>query len=1653
MPAFLFLQKFVAGAPATMPLDDVADLLVEAGPILQEGDVYAVRLPPDRYAAHCTLIGNAESGVSCIGFEGPLHSEELRRLVWKCMRRFGSAAFSDCLERVYVRIGTQAGLPEAIQKACPLAVRRISSAQQLWPDSLSFSLPGPERPALIYRRPGESEGRFQLFDRLGSGNRELYCDLTLHPDACTPGTLAVIKAMMARIADAIVHSDERYSLFYNFRHNEASLQVMEAGPPLPGNRKVFFVKSGEQLLRADLCPIAPSFFADREIFASTLLQASDLTRHMAARGITLDATLATITDLDRLLDEQHQLDADKRRNLEAGSLFENTEATRWAVGAGCYLGVLVSRHIGGQFGYITLANERLPVVRTHCGGLIQPHLQVLDHIINGRESSVAAWFEQVAKANVSATKREDDLACNIPGFCQILLGKARFAGEGGLPLEEEIPRQQLDFSVESLRHLDLYLGKVAAKVEHLGYESLSNLELAAGAYLGEVVRSNTRDKSTWVWVNYADHAHTNPGFSDKRPWHRSMRVFLDSAQNTTYPLAQISLCLTDPSALGAQEFARKLLGNATSPEEPAPPSDAVTASAVTGPAPENPKPFPQEAQTLFSAPQITPEARALLNAFHTDDPSVEFVFRKALGQANLDYTPESLGRIDRLLRQMHTQLKPQFQAFAAVQANANFVQLLGYYIGTVIAGYTFQIIEWFKPDDLEPAHPASDAEKIGPDFQYAIFCIFYRDGNPVDDFHPFEIIHDILFKGDPSRSVADSAEKFLRRAVSLPLLQAPLNDKPVSALTADQPGDLGKALERLGLMMGIEAAQSCRTALQEGLPIELRLVHDYPDGILQINTLAHYARNEAVNFARYRFNNPVVGTVGTVFAHEGFINLPRFRTNALILEAQWHEPGLRLVIAVPYRHKYKPDGFVLHTPRVLESTLPQGGLPILEAAFFKGINAGIEEHPPGLWAERYLDENDPKNLADRAAEQAAAIYAEEPDPFATIRFDGINVAACIAALPPDELEYTKVIMPPWAEEAGFAELFDDLPLLLREGRVVWGQTVRANKALFEPGFDDGLPGDVLYDPAGALTPTDLSPIARELYASRNDVEALRKANPPQPERLRIAEHFQGESTPARALRVPHDAGYGELIMTSVYFVRRHLPTETLLLPYFPLLILDSRPGSAMVLPSRWWPERLLKIWPRFEKEQTLKRWHDEWAKLATEPEDDKATRERVAMVESLQNYVQHGVSDKEIRPFMSRVDADGSRDDFYRREFTRHTEPAPREWEWGLDSTLNSLAERYTRDIERKRARGGPLDTRVACLAYAMRQTSTMIALHVRLLSRRRGPRTDADMPLWADEILWVALGFVSGCEQSALHTARILCAAWRYPEIFSRHIRPEVRAIFILFSRQLGAAIPELIKPFRLLPALDALIEADQWLDPNPAVLAPLVEAACVEHTEEAPKGPFLGLPIAIVLLFKMRAMRGLANPTVTHSLLAPPLGDWAPSVEFDDCLDPMMRAVRERLRTHGFDEGAIAAAILDGTPLDAPPQFARPALPPHNVPPSPSVAPITQLDVQTWKLAATDEFKKQLDESATQQKLLQAGCPPDIADQIISHVSAKVIWGRRVEGFFALIAGIIMFYLTRALVISDASARSIWLIGLLGVILTAFGIFRVRTRKKPHH
>ena len=60
-------------------------------------------------------------------------------------------------------------------------------------------------------------------------------------------------------------------------------------------------------------------------------------------------------------------------------------------------------------------------------------------------------------------------------------------------------------------------------------------------------------------------------------------------------------------------------------------------------------------------------------------------FRKALKQAQLDFSLKSLGRIDQLLNQIHAQRKPQAEEFLKVPANQEFIFLLGFYLGMLVA--------------------------------------------------------------------------------------------------------------------------------------------------------------------------------------------------------------------------------------------------------------------------------------------------------------------------------------------------------------------------------------------------------------------------------------------------------------------------------------------------------------------------------------------------------------------------------------------------------------------------------------------------------------------------------------------------------------------------------------------------------------------------------------------------------------------------------------------------------------------------------------------------------------------------------------------------------------------------------------------------------
>lgn len=1079
MTAFLFLQKFDGGIPVSMPFQPLMDILSRYGtPGRGRGDA-EITFSAEGIAASCTVAGNLESGVMCVGFERPGFNGDLRQIVWECMTRLGCAVFDDTLHTVCATLDGLSALPKNLVTACICGARQISSAQQLWPSEFEIGMPGPSRPVLRYTNPNTDGPNFQYFDYAVFENNELYLELHIVPEACNPGTLRILRNLELRI-DAALSINPEYCALYRYTNTESPLLVMQSERlgELANHATVISPMFDEEVIK-------PGFVADREIFAGELAQAAKLTQHAHEKyQLALDGSVASIATLAQLLDKLHTAYL-QERNAKQSQAFSSKAATNWALIAGGYLGTVIRQQIGAQWGYITRGQSRMPVVRTHRGRICHTHFLVLDHVINGSGNSIADYFHQLMQSGVSAASREDDLVCNLPGFCQILLGDSHFNSGGGLPLKALIPREQLDFSVNSLRYLDLYLAEVARRLSEFSEQALSNLMLSAGAYLGEVIRSNTADKTFWQWVTYDDYVREQPDFAQKRPRNFGFLAILDSSQQTTYPLAHIA------ALLGGVEIA--------------------------------------------------------------------------------------------------------------------------------------------------PTHA--------------------------------------------------------------------------------------------------------------------------------------YAR--------------------------------------------------QLVCAA-------------------------GG----------GELSGI-----------VLDE--------------------------------IDIRQCINSLPADQKNYPNITAPAWVDADPFAKLFERFALLLEHGKPVWARVVQVNAELFESG-NTGLPGEIIYDPQGLLSPEQLAPIAKTLFDLRQEQEKL---DPGQVEHIAIAQHLDSEISRAFGMSVPKQLSVEPLLLSSVFFERKHLPEKILLLPYFPVLISEKCPGFAMVLPAKWWPQTLLNRVEKLINEKRVAEWKAAWHKLAS-GRTEKDQEYFQFRIKALTQYARSGGDGQQAVDLAQ----------FGIIPFREDTEPPPFEWEWDLAEDLRSYGEGLLSEVETDRARGLPLNVPRARQSFAAHYFAQMISLHRLLLCRERRLSSE-QFKIEPDEIEYAALGLAAGVEEAALKSARMLCLAWQQPGMYTDFIRPEASATFMLFAAHLGLSLPEL-KPFKPAPKLDALVENERWRTASDNDLRNLLEAACVEHTCLAPNGPFQGLPATILLVLKLRQLAGLPNPSISHELFAQPLA-LPEKVSIEAAGDALLNSVFKRMKLNGFRGAAIEQAMLTQSPL----------------------------------------------------------------------------------------------------------------------------------------
>lgn len=334
-------------------------------------------------------------------------------------------------------------------------------------------------------------------------------------------------------------------------------------------------------------------------------------------------------------------------------------------------------------------------------------------------------------------------------------------------------------------------------------------------------------------------------------------------------------------------------------------------------------------------------AEHYLHTFSTNgDFPGGLAFRKALGQATLDFTPESLGRIDLLLRQIRRQLRPQYAEFMDKQENQNFLYLLCFYVGAVVYRYTREDFAWYSYEELKQVAPPEFLEEYPEALASSMICMLKESGT----FLPLSSILDLLFDDDSERSVLASAAQFMQR-----MTDASPIERPASLLTL--PDDkIAQAMRAASANAGW-AAGFAIWMICEGGALDKTILHRLRNGQRQAVTLMGSSLPDAFD----RLNGNEENALASVLVYQGVVGLPSCRSDAIVLEVRdFALQEIVLTMVVPFRRAGDKAGFAVFAPRMLRpARLSVPAQQVISTGFFEGIDS---YQPAGL-LDKYLDKS------------------------------------------------------------------------------------------------------------------------------------------------------------------------------------------------------------------------------------------------------------------------------------------------------------------------------------------------------------------------------------------------------------------------------------------------------------------------------------------------------------------------------------------------------------------------------------------------------------------------------------------------------------------------------------------------------------------------
>ena len=128
---------------------------------------------------------------------------------------------------------------------------------------------------------------------------------------------------------------------------------------------------------------------------------------------------------------------------------------------------------------------------------------------------------------------------------------------------EHLDPRRLDFSVESLKHVNDYLE--AIRKDKNVEKDWTRVVLRAGAYVGEVIRRNDK-KVQWRWIDYEGAKQVEPKmFESFGRRVATAAVLYDGNKGFVFPLAKVEKYLNNGSEDDVYFFAKVMMSHETSP--------------------------------------------------------------------------------------------------------------------------------------------------------------------------------------------------------------------------------------------------------------------------------------------------------------------------------------------------------------------------------------------------------------------------------------------------------------------------------------------------------------------------------------------------------------------------------------------------------------------------------------------------------------------------------------------------------------------------------------------------------------------------------------------------------------------------------------------------------------------------------------------------------------------------------------------------------------------------------------------------------------------------------------------------------------------------------------------------------------------------------